>query len=186
MNRWKNRMQAEPGGIPVTIVRFLDIGLGEERYLVRGESGFLQLRVISDDHRKAEEIRSRVELQEKNYERLRSAGIPVLKMICADAERGMILQEYREGDAASQWLLRGELSGAMLQQVRDMAERAETAGFCLDYFPTAFRICEHRVIYDRCEILPMEDVNTFGRLAGSYWLSGEGMTDRYDRTVTSG
>ena len=74
----------------------------------------------------------------RDYETLRALGIPVPRLIAADAQRERILKEYIPGATVAELRAAGQWDAAWLEQLRAMCRRLYPAGWNIDYYPTNF------------------------------------------------
>ncbi len=92
------------------------------------------------------------------YRKLQSFDSP--KVIAEDICTRMIIQEYLSGVLVSEMIIRGELDGAHLNQVRKLAMAAESNGISLDYFPRNFMVTKKGIVYVGDAIYEKNDENT--------------------------
>lgn len=108
------------------------------------------------------------------YRKLRSLHIEIPNVIAEDACARIIIQEYLTGVLTSELILRGEMDGACLNQVREMAAEAESNGVCLDYFPGSFLVTQKGIVYVGDAIYEKDGSNTFDVAGVKYWMNGLG------------
>ncbi len=82
----------------------------------------------------------------RDYETLRTIGIPMPEMLDVDHEQERILKEYIRGDTVSKMVLEDRLPEACLEQVRAMCGKLYPAGINIDYFPTNF-VLQDGILY---------------------------------------
>lgn len=105
------------------------------------------------------------------YRKLQSFNIEIPKVIAADDCMHIIIQEYLSGVLASEIIIRGEMDGTHLNQVREMAAEAERNGISLDYFPGSFLVTQKGIVYVGDIIYEKNDSNTFDTAGTKYWMN---------------
>ena len=166
------RDQLHVEGRDFTIIRYLGEGKDCLFYQVSdGKDLYFMKEYVSGK----EEAFTSYEESIKAYELLKELGIMIPKLIVADAESGIQIRECIDGENASSLILNGSLEPLYLDQLRMMAEKAEKAGYCLDYFPTGFAVKDHKLYYLRYICKPYEEKECFDQLVGKYWLNRAGL-----------
>ena len=81
---------------------------------------------------------NKIESERNDYQRLLQTGIRLPKMLDMDIENERILKEYIEGPTIYDLVKQDEMKEEYIEQVREMATFAHSAGLNIDYFPTNF------------------------------------------------
>lgn len=108
------------------------------------------------------------------YRMLQSLHIETPKVIAEDDCTNIIIQEYLSGVMASELIIRGELDGAHINQVREIAAEAERNGISLDYFHGSFLVTQKCIVYVGDIIYEKNDSNTFDTAGTKYWVNALG------------
>ncbi len=108
------------------------------------------------------------------YRKLRSFHIDSPKVIAENICMRIIIQDYLSGVLASEMIIRGEMDGAHLNQVREIAMAAESNGISLDYFPGNFMVTKRGIVYVGDIIYEKNDNNTFDEAGMKYWMNASG------------
>lgn len=108
------------------------------------------------------------------YRKLRLFHIDSPKVIAEDICTRIIIQEYLSGTLASEMIIRDEMEGAHLNQVREIAMAAESNGISLDYFPGNFMITKRGIVYVGDVVYEKDDSNTFDEAGMKYWMNTSG------------
>ncbi|MBQ2689687.1 MAG: hypothetical protein IJG05_06380 [Solobacterium sp.] len=90
-------------------------------------------------------------------------------MIAVDRTAERIVKEYIEGDTVFDLVRDGKPVEPYLVQVREMAERAKTAGLNIDYYPTNFVINDGLLWYIDYECNDYSDEWSFENWGIRYW-----------------
>lgn len=112
---------------------------------------------------------NKIEAECRDYERLLAAGIRIPAMIAVDRTAERIVKEYIEGDTVFDLVRDGKPVEPYLVQVREMAERAKTAGLNIDYYPTNFVINDGLLWYIDYECNDYSDEWSFENWGIRYW-----------------
>ncbi len=112
---------------------------------------------------------NKIEAECRDYERLLAAGIRIPAMIAVDRTAERIVKEYIEGDTVFDLIRDGKPAEPYLAQVREMAERAKSAGLNIDYYPTNFVINGGLLWYIDYECNEYSDEWSFERWGIRYW-----------------
>ena len=116
---------------------------------------------------------NKIEAEQKDYGRLRAAGIRVPRMLACDVQAERIVKEYIEGDTVFDLVKRGESADEYLPQVRQMAAQARAAGLNIDYFPTNFVVRDGLLWYVDYECNAYMDEWSFENWGVRYWSMTE-------------
>ena len=81
---------------------------------------------------------NKIEAEKKDYERLRSTGIRMPKMLALDENKERILKEYIEGPTIYDLILNDKMKDDYIAQVKEMCRKLYPMGINIDYFPTNF------------------------------------------------
>lgn len=162
MKELKKRDQIKIDNDEYTVIRVIKEREDRKIYVVTDQKNMYQAVIFKQKNKVEEKI--------SNYNHLVELNICVPKIIKVDKKQGIILKEYLEGTIASVLILRGELEGDYLEQVRDMAEKAETADWCLDYFPTNYICSGKRIYYLKNDIIKYQENRCFDNLVHKYWM----------------
>ena len=136
------------------IIKLLGHGKGGYSYLAETEAGQV---VVKQIH------------HEPCDERLGKAGIRIPAMIAIDDEKEIVVKEYIAGDTIFDLVKEGHSAEPYLDQVREMAAQAQSAGLNIDYFPTNFVIRDGRIWYVDYECNDYMEKWNFENWGIRYW-----------------
>ncbi len=156
-------------GRPYRILRLLGHGKGGYSYLAEGGDGPVVLKQIHHEPCAYYSFGDKLEAERRDYERLRSAGIRVPRMLAIDAGTERIVKEYIEGETVLDLVRYGRAVDACLAQVREMAARAKAAGLNIDYFPSNFVLSGGLLWYVDYECNGFMDEWSFENWGVRYW-----------------
>ena len=156
-------------GSSCRILRLLGRGKGGYSYLAECDGQRVVVKQIHHEPCAYYAFGDKIEAERRDYERLRSAGIRVPRMLAIDPEAERILKEYIEGPTAFELIRDGASAAPFLPQVRDMAARAKAAGLNIDYFPTNFVLRDGQLWYVDYECNAYMDEWSFETWGIRYW-----------------
>ena len=133
------------------ILRLLGHGKGGYSYLAESEGQPAVIKQIHHEPCDYYAFGNKIEAEQRDYERLRAAGIRIPQMLAIDMDAERIVKEYIEG------------------QVRDMAAKAKAVGLNIDYFPTNFVVRDGLIWYVDYECNEYMDEWSFENWGIRYW-----------------
>ena len=156
-------------GEPYSIIRLLGHGKGGYSYLAERNGKQYVLKQIHHEPCAYYSFGNKIEAERHDYERLRSTGIRIPKMIAIDLYAERILKEYIEGDTVFTMIREGVPVEDYLPQVRRMATQAQDHGLNIDYFPTNFVVRDGLIWYVDYECNDYMDEWNFENWGVRYW-----------------
>ena len=120
------------------IIKLLGKGKGGYSYLAEKGDELFVLKQIHHEPCDYYTFGNKIESEQRDYQRLVSAGITVPRMIDIDIESERIVKEYIEGSTVFELVRDGLLDESCFDLIRKEAEKAKSAGLNIDYFPTNF------------------------------------------------
>lgn len=168
MTKWKKRDRVRVGDHSYTVLRVLGKQPGGDLYLVTEGGQMFTLEECS--YLTQEEREKYIAEAVACYNCLRQIGINVPKLVCADAQAGILMKKYIGGEVASNLILTGALKPENLEQAAAMSKAAEKAGVCLDYFPTNYVVCEKQIYYLRYYCTAYDEKDNFDHRGCKYWM----------------
>ena len=151
------------------LIRLLGHGKGGYSWLAEKDGRQAVVKQIHHEPCDYYSFGNKIEAERRDYERLRQAGIRIPGMIAIDGENERVAKEYIEGETVFDLVRRGEPAEPYLEQVREMAEKARTAGLNIDYFPTNFVIRDGMIWYVDYECNAYMDEWNFENWGIRYW-----------------
>ncbi len=132
--------------IEYKIIKLLGKGKGGYSYLAERDGQQVVLKQIHHEPCDYYTFGNKIESERNDYQRLLNAGIRIPKMIDIDIANERIVKQYIEGDTISDMVQNGILVEPFIEQVREMASLAKSAGMNIDYYPTNF-VVQNGLIY---------------------------------------
>ncbi len=120
------------------LIRLLGHGKGGYSWLAEKDGRQAVVKQIHHEPCDYYSFGNKIEAERRDYGRLKQAGIRIPEMIAIDEENERVAKEYIEGDTVFEIVRRGDSAEPYLEQVREMAAKAQAAGLNIDYFPTNF------------------------------------------------
>ena len=151
------------------IIKLLGHGKGGYSYLAETEAGQVVVKQIHHEPCDYYAFGNKIEAEKRDYERLGKAGIRIPAMIAIDEEKEIVVKEYIAGDTIFDLVKEGHSAEPYLDQVREMAAQAQSAGLNIDYFPTNFVIRDGRIWYVDYECNDYMEKWNFENWGIRYW-----------------
>ena len=120
---------------------------------------------LSTDGTFGDKLRSEL----RDYETLRALGIPMPRLIAADAPRERILKAYIPGATVAEHRAAGQWDAAWLEQLHAMCRRLYPAGWNIDYYPTNFVPHAGTLYYIDYECSPYSPQWDLEHWGAQYW-----------------
>ena len=134
-------------GAEYAVIRLLGKGKGGYSYLVTDGTTQYILKQIHHEPCEYYAFGDKLRAELRDYETLRKLGIPMPRLLAADATQERILKEYIAGETVAERLEKGQMEPDWLAQVQEMCGRLYPAGLNIDYYPTNFVPCGGRLYY---------------------------------------
>ena len=134
-------------GKTFTVEKLLGKGKGGYSYLVTDGAGEYVLKQIHHEPCDYYVFGDKLQSELQDYHRLREIGILMPIMLDVDEVQERILKEYISGDTIYDLVLRDEMDGSYLDQIREMCKKLYAAHTNIDYFPTNFVVSDGRLVY---------------------------------------
>ena len=151
------------------VLRFLGKGKGGYSYLVTDGVGEYTLKKIHHEPCAYYTFGDKLASELRDFERLRTVGIPMPELLAVDREQELILKEFIDGDSVYEKVLRDEMVPDFYDQVRAMCALLYPAGLNIDYFPTNFIVQEGRLFYIDYECNDYMERWDFEHWGNDYW-----------------
>jgi len=120
------------------ILRLLGHGKGGYSYLSECGGQLAVLKQIHHEPCDYYNFGNKIEAEQRDYVRLKNAGIRIPEMLDIDIDAERIVKDYIDGPTIAEMIYDGVPVTDYLPQVRDMAAKAMAAGLNIDYYPTNF------------------------------------------------
>ena len=151
------------------IIRLLGHGKGGYSYLAEADAGQAVVKQIHHEPCDYYAFGNKIEAEKRDYGRLRKAGIRIPALIAIDEEKEIVVKEYIAGITIFDLVKEGFSAEPYLDQVREMAAQAQSAGLNIDYFPTNFVIRDGLIWYVDYECNDYMEKWDFDHWGIRYW-----------------
>lgn len=126
-------------GKPYTLIRLLGKGKGGYSWLAKDKAGTeYVLKQLHHEPCDYYQFGDKFQSEINDYRRLKEIGIPLPRLIDADADRERILKEYIPGETVFELVQADRMRDDYLRQIRDICGILYANGLNIDYFPTNF------------------------------------------------
>ena len=160
-------------GRPYRILRLLGKGKGGYSYLVTDEEGKQYvLKQIHHEPCDYYQFGDKLQSELRDYERLKTIGIPIPELFEADVENERLLKEYIDGPTIAQLVAENKMKQCYYDQLQAMCRLLYPANTNIDYYPTNFVVQQERLYYIDFECndyMRQWDYENWGR---QYWYPG--------------
>lgn len=151
------------------IVKLLGKGKGGYSYLAEKDGKKYVLKQIHHEPCAYYTFGNKIEAENNDYKRLLDAGIRIPEMLAIDIENERILKEYIEGNTIFDMVKNDVSVEPFMEQIREMATKAKSAGLNIDYFPTNFVVQNGLIYYIDYECNEYMDEWNFENWGVKYW-----------------
>lgn len=156
-------------GKEYSIQKLLGKGKGGYSYLAERDGKIFVLKQIHHEACDYYQFGNKIEAEMTDYKRLSAAGIRIPEMFEVDVENERILKEFIDGETIYSLVKNGGSAEPYLEQIRQMAAQAKSAGLNIDYFPTNFVIQNSVLYYIDYECNNYMDEWNFENWGIKYW-----------------
>ena len=161
-------------GVPYRVLRLLGKGKGGYSYLAEGGEGRLYtIKQIHHEPCDYYQFGDKLASELRDYERLRSVGVPMPRLLAVDHEKERLLKEYIEGDTIYELVRTGRMEARYLEQMHALCIPLYAAGLNIDYFPTNFIPHGGQLIYVDYECNDYMEQWDFEHWGVKYWYLSE-------------
>ena len=178
--------ELEVNGKQYRIIRLLGHGKGGYSYFAERDGRQVVVKQIHHEPCDYYSFGNKIEAERRDYERLRSVGIRIPKMLDIDMGSERIVKEYVEGPSVFELVCDGASAEAYLPQVRQMAAQAGAAGLNIDYFPTNFVVSGDVIWYVDYECNTYTDEWNFENWGVKYWTRTPEFTAYLEKQENAG
>ena len=134
-------------GREYNIIKLLGHGKGGYSYLAENNGKQVVAKQIHHEPCDYYHFGNKIESEERDYKRLKDAGIRIPDMIDIDHEKEVIIKEYIPGETISDLIRDGKNIEKYIIQAKGMSDMAKNAGINIDYYPTNFVVCDDLIWY---------------------------------------
>jgi len=155
------------------VLRLLGKGKGGYSYLVTDGAGEYVLKQIHHEPCDYYQFGDKLASELRDYEHLRTIGIPLPKLLDVDKQRERILKEYIPGDTVDQLVKEDRMQEDYFRQMEQMCSKLYPANTNIDYFPTNFVARDGKVWYIDFECNAYTEQWDFEHWGSQYWRKTE-------------
>ena len=156
-------------GKDYAVIKLLGKGKGGYSYLVRDGDRQLVLKQIHHEPCDYDQFGDKLASELRDYERLRSLGIPMPELREVDVENERLLKEYIDGPMILDCVLADSMESSYLDQIRGICDVLYPNGLNIDYFPTNFIVNNGKLYYIDYECNGYMEQWDFEHWGCTYW-----------------
>lgn len=150
-------------------IRLLGKGKSGYSYLVTNGTANYVVKQIHHEPCFYYQFGNKLEAELQAYAVLRNIGILLPELLEVDFAQERILKEYIAGETVFDLVLREQLQGSQLEQMRSMCKLLYQAKKNIDYFPTNFVVHNFKLYYVDYECNDYMDEWNFENWGEKYW-----------------
>ena len=151
------------------VIRLLGKGKGGYSYLVTDGTNQYVLKQIHHEPCSYYTFGEKLASELRDYEHLRTIGIPMPVLLEVDTVQERILKEYIDGDTIDRIVLRGDMKPLYYDQIHAMCRKLYGANTNIDYYPTNFVVQQEKLYYIDYECNPYMEQWDFEHWGCQYW-----------------
>ncbi len=155
------------------VEKLLGKGKGGYSYLVSDGAERYVLKQIHHEPCDYYQFGNKLEAELNDYNRLKSIGIRIPKMLEVDTEKERILKEYIEGETIYDLVLQDRMGEIYFDQIKEMCGLLYPAHTNIDYFPTNFVVQRGEIYYIDFECNDYMEEWNFENWGVKYWSKTE-------------
>lgn len=152
-----------------TVERLLGKGKGGYSYLARSGGNAVVVKQIHHEPCSYYRFGDKLAAELRDYERLRSVGIPMPALLDVDRENERLVKEFISGETIFELVRRDAVTREHFAQVEAMCALLYPAGLNIDYFPTNFVVDGGRLFYVDYECNDYMEQWDFAHWGIRYW-----------------
>lgn len=160
-------------GREFAVKKLLGKGKGGYSYLVDDGSGEYVLKQIHHEPCDYYSFGDKLASEVRDYERLKTIGIPLPELLDVDRAEERILKEYIPGDTIDKLVKEDRMDADYFRQMEQMCRLLYTANTNIDYFPTNFVVREGKLWYVDFECNDYQVQWDFEHWGKQYWRKSE-------------
>ena len=159
------------------LIKLLGHGKSGYSYLATSQGALVVVKQIHHEPCSYYTFGNKIQAERCDYAKLCAAGIRVPKLLDIDEQTERIVKEFVQGETVFEMVKNNLPVGNCLQQVRQMAQQAQSAGLNIDYFPTNFVLQEGLLYYVDYECNAYSEQWNFENWGKKYWSRTEEFED---------
>lgn len=163
------------------VIRLLGKGKGGYSYLVTDGTNQYVLKQIHHEPCSYYTFGDKLASELRDYEQLRTIGIPMPVLLEVDTVQERILKEYIDGDTIDRIVLRGGMKPLYYDQIHAMCRKLYAANTNIDYYPTNFVVQEDILYYIDYECNPYMEQWDFEHWGCQYWEKTEAFEQAFSK-----
>ena len=166
-------------GREFAVKELLGKGKGGYSYLVTDGEGEYVLKQIHHEPCDYYTFGDKLASELRDYERLKTIGIPVPQLLDVDRECERILKQYIPGDTIDKLVMEDRMEADYFRQMEEMCRLLYPANTNIDYFPTNFVVCDGCLWYIDFECNDYMEQWDFENWGSQYWRKSEAFRNHF-------
>ena len=155
------------------VIRLLGRGKGGYSYLVTDGAKHYVLKQIHHEPCDYYTFGDKLATELRDYEKLRSIGITMPRLLEVDHDRERILKEYIDGDTIDRLVAQDAMLQSYYDQIHEMCSALYAANTNIDYYPTNFVVQDGILYYIDYECNNYMEQWDFEHWGCRYWQKTE-------------
>ena len=162
-------MEISVNGKNYQVIRLLGKGKGGYSYLVTDGVARYVLKQIHHEPCDYYQFGDKLASELRDYERLRSVGIPLPELLEVDHENERILKRFIDGPTIYDLVIADGVKPEYVEQIQAMCGKLYPNGLNIDYFPTNFVVQDETLYYIDYECNGYMEQWDFEHWGTGYW-----------------
>ena len=163
------------------VIKLLGKGKGGYSYLVTdGEKEYV-LKQIHHEPCDYYTFGDKLASELRDYETLRSIGIPMPELLDVDRQRERILKTYIRGKTLDRLVQEDRMEEEYYCQIREMCRKLYAAGLNIDYYPTNFVVQNGVLHYIDFECNAYMEQWDFDHWGNQYWWRSPEFLEAFEK-----
>lgn len=160
-------------------IRLLGKGKGGYSYLVTDGTNQYVIKQIHHEPCDYYTFGDKLASELRDYEKLRTIGIPMPRLLEVDHAQERILKEFIDGDTIDRIVLQDQMQQVFYDQILSMCSSLYAANTNIDYYPTNFVVQDGILYYIDYECNDYMQQWDFEHWGSQYWYKTEAFLNAF-------
>ena len=160
------------------VIKLLGKGKSGYSYLADDGLNLVVVKIMHNEHTPYYNfVGDRLTPEIAAFDKLKSAGVRIPRMIEYDLEKNYLVKDYVEGLTGAGWISLGLQNDNIISELFDISNRLKKQNLNIDYFPNNFVIGDGKLFYIDYEINKFMEEWSLENWGIYYWANTAGFKD---------